>query len=66
MNTGQRLHDVPAPENVPPVNNPDPQPNDPKPRMPPSEDDDREKPPVELPGRPIVPERVGTKPGSGP
>lgn len=58
MNPHLRLHDVPAPENVPPVNNPDPQPGDPKPKMPPSEDNDREKPPVELPGRPVVPERV--------
>lgn len=54
----QRMHDVPAPENVPPVNNPDPQPGDGKPKMPPSEDG-REKAPVELPGKPGLPERVG-------
>jgi|GEM_PF-2019296 len=51
--------DVPAPENVPPVNNPDPRPGDPKPQMPPSEDGKRPQPAVELPGRPgAVPERV--------
>ena len=58
MNPAQKLHDVPAPENVPPVNNPDPQPGDDKPRMPPSEDEDLEHPPVRLPGKPSVPERV--------
>lgn len=52
-----RLHDVPAPESVPPINNPDPQPGDPKPKAPP-EGDRRPPPPVELPGRPGVPERV--------
>ena len=57
MNARQRLHDVPAPENVPPVNNPDPQPGDGKPKMPPSEDG-KEKTPVELPGKPHAPERV--------
>ena len=51
-------HDVPAPESVPPVNNPDPQPGDPKPKAPPEEDGGRAPPPVELPGRPGVPERV--------
>jgi hypothetical protein len=59
MNPVWRLHDVPAPENVPPVNNPDPQPGDDAPRMPPSEDEDLENPPVRLPGKPSVPERVG-------
>lgn len=56
------MPDVPAPESVPPVNNPDPQPNDPKPKTPPpSEDDDNGRPPVvpvELPGKPHAPERV--------
>jgi hypothetical protein len=51
-----RLHDVPVPESVPPVNDPDPQPGDDKPRMPPSEGG-RDKPPVELPGQPRPPER---------
>ena len=55
--TGQRLHDVPAPDSVPPVNNPDPQPGDGKPQAPPSEGG-RPPPPVELPGRQGVPERV--------
>ena len=54
----QQLHEVPVPENVPPLNNPDPQPGDGKPRMPPSENG-RETPPVELPGQPHAPERVG-------
>lgn len=53
----QHLHDVPAPDNVPPVHNPDPQPGDGKPKMPPSEDG-RDKAPVELPGQPHAPERV--------
>lgn len=55
--SGQRLHDVPAPDSVPPVNNPDPQPGDGKPQAPPSESG-RPPPPVELPGRQGVPERV--------
>jgi hypothetical protein len=50
-------HEVPAPDNVPPVNNPDPQPGDGKPKMPPSEDGKRQMP-VELPGKPGMPERV--------
>jgi hypothetical protein len=49
--------DIPAPESVPPVNNPDPQPGDPKPKAPPSEDG-RRVVPVELPGTPHAPERV--------
>lgn len=53
----QHLHEVPAPDSVPPVNNPDPQPGDGKPKMPPSEGG-REKAPVELPGQPHAPERV--------
>ncbi|MFL6694574.1 MAG: hypothetical protein ACJ8GO_16640 [Ramlibacter sp.] len=51
-----RMHDVPAPESVPPVNNPDPQPGDGKPKAPPSEGG-KPPPPVELPGRSGVPER---------
>jgi len=52
--------DVPAPESIPPLNNPDPQPGDPKPQAPPSEDDKgRPVVPVELPGKPHAPERVG-------
>lgn len=53
----QRLHDVPAPESVPPVNNPDPRPGDDQPKVPPSEND-RKNTPVELPGQPGAPERV--------
>jgi hypothetical protein len=54
------MPDVPAPESVPPVNNPDPQPNDPKPKTPPPAEDDegRTVVPVELPGQPHAPERV--------
>ena len=50
--------EVPTPEPVPPLNNPDPQPGDPKPKAPPSEDDERRVVPVELPGKPHAPERV--------
>ena len=52
--------DVPAPESIPPVNNPDPQPGDPKPKMPPPPQDDTGRPvvPVELPGEPHAPKRV--------
>ena len=51
--------DVPAPESVPPINNPDPQPGDPKPKAPPSEDESgRKVVPVELPGKPHAPERA--------
>lgn len=50
--------DVPAPENVPPVNNPDPQPGDPKPQAPNGEEPGRRTVPVDLPGRPHAPERV--------
>lgn len=57
-----RMSDVPAPESVPPVNNPDPQPGDGKPKAPPSEGG-RTPQPVELPGRPGVPERVDQEPG---
>jgi hypothetical protein len=55
-----RLHpEVPTPEPTPPLNNPDPQPGDPKPKAPPSEDDSgRRVVPVELPGKPHAPERV--------
>lgn len=53
--------DVPAPEPVPPVNNPDPQPGDPRPRPPPPGDEPgRRHVPVELPGKPGVPERAGS------
>jgi hypothetical protein len=53
------MPDVPAPESVPPINNPDPQPGDPKPTAPPSEDEPgRKVVPVELPGQPHAPERV--------
>lgn len=52
--------EIPAPETVPPVDNPDPRPNDPKPKVPPSEDEPgRRVVPVELPGKPHPPERVG-------
>ncbi|MES2634471.1 MAG: hypothetical protein V4669_15985 [Pseudomonadota bacterium] len=51
--------DVPAPESIPPIGNPDPQPGDPKPNVPPPEDDTgRPVVPVELPGKPGMPERV--------
>lgn len=50
--------EVPTPEPVPPVSNPDPQPGDPKPKAPPSEEDGRRVVPVELPGRPHAPERA--------
>ena len=53
-------HEVPSPESVPPVNNPDPQPNDPKPKAPPADDEPgRRQVPIELPGKPHAPERVG-------
>ncbi len=51
--------DIPSPEPTPPLNNPDPQPGDPKPSVPPSQDDNgRKVVPVELPGQPHAPERV--------
>jgi hypothetical protein len=51
--------DLPAPDSVPPTGNPDPQPGDPKPKAPPSGDDNgRRIVPVELPGKPNAPERV--------
>ncbi|HSV46497.1 MAG TPA: hypothetical protein VLJ58_11995 [Ramlibacter sp.] len=51
--------EVPAPESVPPMNNPDPQPGDPKPKAPPADDEPgRRSVPVELPGKPGSPERV--------
>jgi len=65
--TGRRLGsevkfmppDVPAPENVPPIIIPDPQPGDPKPKTPPPEDEPgRRNVPVELPGERHAPERV--------
>lgn len=54
--------EVPAPESIPPVNNPDPQPGDPKPKVPPPNDESgRPVVPVELPGQPHAPERVGPR-----
>jgi hypothetical protein len=51
--------DVPSPEPTPPLNNPDPQPGDPKPKAPPSPDEPgRQRAPIELPGKPGMPERV--------
>jgi hypothetical protein len=51
--------DVPSPEPTPPLNNPDPQPGDPKPKAPPSNDEPgRQRSPIELPGKPGMPERV--------
>jgi hypothetical protein len=51
-------HDVPAPEPTPPLNNPDPQPGDPKPKAPSPKEPGRQDEPVELPGKPGLPERV--------
>lgn len=54
--------DVPAPESVPPVDNPDDKPNqrdDRKPHTPPPEDEPgRRYIPIDLPGREHAPERV--------
>jgi len=51
--------EVPTPEPTPPLNNPDPQPGDPKPKAPPSQDEPgRRNAPIELPGKPGMPERV--------
>ena len=51
--------DVPSPEPTPPLNNPDPQPGDPKPKAPPSPGEPgRQRGPIELPGKPGMPERV--------
>ena len=47
---------MPPPEPVPPIIVP-PTPNDPKPSVPPGEDDSMPAP-MELPGRPGMPERV--------
>jgi hypothetical protein len=58
--TALRMHDVPAPDSVPPVN-PDPQPGDDKPKVPPPSEGGRPPPPVELPGRSGVPERVASR-----
>ena len=49
---------VPAPESIPPIGNPDPQPGNPKPNVPPAEDEPGRVVPVELPGQPGLPERV--------
>ena len=48
---------VPSPEPVPPIIVP-PQPNDPKPSVPPNEDGTLPAPPIKLPGQPGAPERV--------
>ena len=50
---------VPAPESVPPISNPDPQPGDPKPKAPSEDESGRKVVPVELPGKPHAPERAG-------
>ncbi len=51
--------EVPAPDSIPPVNNPDPEPGDPKPKAPPAPDDEGKGiVPVDLPGKPRAPERV--------
>jgi hypothetical protein len=47
-----------APQPVPPIT-PEPQPNEPKPQAPPIEDERGPQVPVELPGQPHAPERVG-------
>jgi hypothetical protein len=52
------MPDTPAPENIPPMNNPDPQPGDPKPKAPSDDEAGRRYIPVELPGVPHAPERV--------
>ena len=58
--------EVPTPEPTPPLNNPDPQPGDPKPTVPPAVDEEgRPVVPVELPGTPHAPERV-VEAGSSP
>ncbi len=51
--------DTPAPDNVPPVVNPDPGPREPKPQAPPIEEERGPQAPVELPGQSGPPERVG-------
>lgn len=53
-------HDVPVPEDIPPINNPDPRPGDDKPKAPPSDDEPgRRYIPIELPAREHhAPERV--------
>ena len=54
--------DVPAPDPVPPVGTPNPQPGDPKPDTPPPDDDDERRiVPVGLPGKPHAPERVNPR-----
>jgi hypothetical protein len=52
--------DVPTPEDIPPMNNPDPKPGDPKPKAPPAPEDEpgRRYIPIDLPGQPHAPERV--------
>ena len=57
------MDDVPAPDAVPPIPDPHPPPLDTPQRVPPlppaDDDDDSLPPPMRLPGRPGVPERVG-------
>lgn len=48
---------MPPPEPVPPIIVP-PTPNDPKPDVPPTEDDQPQPAPIRLPGQPGMPERV--------
>ena len=56
------MPEVPTPEPTPPLNNPDPQPGDPKPKAPPSEDETGKRiVPVELPGRQHAPERASER-----
>ena len=50
--------DVPVPDPVPPIHDPDVPPPKPPPSVPPDEDDGSTPPPVQLPGRHGVPERV--------
>jgi len=51
--------EVPAPESVPPVDNPDQRRDDPKPKAPPAEDEPgRRYIPIDLPGREHAPERA--------
>jgi hypothetical protein len=59
--------DVPAPDNVPPSNNPNPEPGEPKPKAPPADDEPgRRYIPIELPGREHAPERVSSDDGDTP
>lgn len=61
------IDEIPAPDAVPPLPDSHPPPSDTPPRVPPvpptDDDDDPLPPPVRLPGRPGVPERVA-RPGA--